>query len=110
MRERHCSQDFQKQLQLAAHIPALSGLDQRQTIDKLHHQVRCAVQRLATVQEPGNIGMLQTRQDPAFLAETAPCCFAIDLPFDDLDGYALLEAPSSRTASCPPWPRRRSRR
>ncbi len=65
------------------------GVD-RGALDILHHQVRPAIVGGAAVDQPGDVGVLERRQDLPLGAEPAHAV-VIEQAADDLDRDALLE-------------------
>src|SRR4030081_3552965 len=70
-------------VQLAFVAPAID----RPAVDELHHEVRETLFRGAGVQEPGNPGMIERRQNFALLAESRQNNGAIHSGLNELDLY-----------------------
>ncbi len=63
----------------------------RQSVDVFHDQIGPPVVRGASVVEPGDVGMLESGQDLAFMAETAEDVIGVHAALDQLEGDPLLE-------------------
>ena len=67
----HAGADLQEQSQARAQVEpvAFAVVDQRAAVDELHRQPRDAGLGAAAVEDAGDVGMLQARQQDPFLVE-----------------------------------------
>src|SRR5580700_4803203 len=61
----------------------------RPAFDQFHHEVGCAIVGRAAIEQPGDIGMLETRHDLALVPKTADDNTGMITGAHDLDGHFL---------------------
>ncbi len=91
----HGIADFTDQLTSLLHprTARLAPVIDRQTLNVVHHDVRTAIGCGAAVEQPGAIGMIQSRQNAAFPSEPFHYGGGIHAALDDLDGDACRNLP-----------------
>jgi hypothetical protein len=100
VRVAHRPGHLKKQLQPLAHAQRVGigvGID-RLSIDVLHHEERLAVLGGTAIQEPGNVGVLEGRQDLPLGPEPGDHLGGVHSPLDELDRDLLLEQPVRTSA------------
>ncbi len=84
-------EEAQPRGQVQAALPAVTV--DRQPLDVLHHQVGAAVGGAAAVQQAGDAGMLELRQDLALGAEAPHQLVGVEAALEELEGRLLAEVP-----------------
>ena len=69
----------------------IAVIGNRNALDELHRKVGPPVARYATVQEAGNVRVIEAGEDSAFLAEAAQHTFRVHALLDDLQCRPLLK-------------------
>ncbi|MEZ5466100.1 MAG: hypothetical protein R3F18_00345 [Lysobacterales bacterium] len=89
---RRCNLDEQLQ-SLPQRQPARSRVvEYRRARDKFHGDIGRAIRAFASVDEPGDVGMVEPCKDPAFPGKTLQQIATTIGAADGLDGHALLDA------------------
>ena len=86
MRVLHGRTHFHEQLQTGCRVErvALAVLDNRQAFDVLHREVRQTVGRGASVEQAGDIRMIQAGENLTFVAEPLDDRVGVGSPLEDL--------------------------
>src|SRR4051794_30448318 len=91
--DRFTYAEEQLETRFGGKLVLLAVLRDGQPLDVFHGQVRNSVRCGPSVEQPGNVGMRQSRQDLPLVTEPVGGPFGIDIAANEFECDALMELP-----------------